>query len=276
LIRTHKKQLSQEIFMPAKNKKNKNTRHYRFLAAASAIALALAAPAIAESTHSAPAEKTESISLQQFENIEHVMNGGDITDISYIDIDDHSTASQMIGSTVYSTDGERLAKVRDIILDKDGQAVMVILADGDWTGLGKLAAFDYSVIAQKNAQGDVISPLNEDMIDSAVSFSYDRNIISGATRVIPRGGYSTADMIGKDIVGPGGETVARVENVSIHDGQAHHLVVAYDQTLGLGGKKVVMGFGDAGLTNNDDGDLHFELSEAKLKKFRTYQNTRAD
>src|SRR5690606_21366590 len=83
------------------------------------------------------------------------------------------TAAGMIGQPVYNHKGDRVAQVNDIILDKDGNAKMVILSDAGFFKMGKLVAFDYSLISQRSKDGDVIMPLTETTIYKAQNFSYD-------------------------------------------------------------------------------------------------------
>jgi sporulation protein YlmC with PRC-barrel domain len=87
-------------------------------------------------------------------------------------INARTTATGIIGHHVYNEKHESIAKVSDIILDKDGKASMVVVSEGLF-GLGKTTAFDYSAITRVEDDGDVIMPLSEDSIKNAASFSYN-------------------------------------------------------------------------------------------------------
>ncbi|TNE36514.1 MAG: PRC-barrel domain containing protein, partial [Alphaproteobacteria bacterium] len=105
-------------------------------------------------------------------------------DVSKVRINDRATADAMINTPVYN-DNERVGVVKDIILNQDGKPVMVVIGDGDFFGLGKLAAFDYnSNMIRTNADGDFVMPLTEKSIDNAAEFSYDRKNTGDNVRVI--------------------------------------------------------------------------------------------
>lgn len=196
----------------------------------------------------------------------------DSAKISGIQIDPRRTADGMIGEPVYNADGERVAKVHDIILDSNGQATMVVLADGDFTGLGKLVAFDYNILAKRSSDGDMIVPLDEAMIDNAASFSYDRSEYSNKVRVIPSNGYSAAELLDGKLVDPQGEKLAEIDNLVLRNGQASQIIVGYNQMLGMGGKQAALPFQEAELSRHQD-SMNFKLSANETRDFKAYKNT---
>lgn len=103
----------------------------------------------------------------------------------------------MIGSPVVNAKQERVGTVKDIIVDKDGNASMLIIADGEFPGFdGKLVAFDYNVISRLNADGDVIAPISEENLSKAAEFSYDPNAkADGKICLIPGQGYSVEKLL---------------------------------------------------------------------------------
>ena len=192
--------------------------------------------------------------------------------IKDITIDRRTTAAGMIGQPVYNASNERVAMVKDIILNHHGDAVMVILADGEWTGLGKLTAFDYSVITQTNAQGDLIAPISEETIDHAASFSYDRNNNdSKSVKVIPENGYSVSELLDSQLLDTANNRIADIDNISFKNGHAENLVVSFGQTLGLGGSQAVIGYNDPSLIMHN-GKPYFQLNEEKAKQFEIYKD----
>lgn len=191
--------------------------------------------------------------------------------VSVIDIDERMTAAGMIGSPVYNTEEERIAKVSDIILDRDGNAIMVILADGDFTGLGKHVAFEYDVITRRDTNGDLIAPLSEEDIDNAMAFSYDRSDYSDTVQVIPSNGFSVAELMDSNLTDPAGETLANVDNISFREGAADQLILKFNDVLGFGGETVAMGYDDLNIARTD-GKVNFQLTQPQTDEFKTYKD----
>lgn len=191
--------------------------------------------------------------------------------ISTVTINEKMTAEGMIGQPVYNASGNRVAKIKDIILDKNGNAVLVVLADGDFTGLGKTVAFDYDIITRRSADGDVIAPLTEEMIDKAASFSYDQKERSGTVKVIPTDGYSVAELLDGSLIDAKGEKVGDVENISISNGEAGRIIVGFDKVMGLGGEKAALDYDAVNVVRRDD-QTQFMLSANQAAKFETFKN----
>lgn len=191
-------------------------------------------------------------------------------DITSVTINEKMTAEGMIGQPVYNASGERVAKIHDIILDSNGDAKMVILADGDFTGLGKNVAFDYDVITQRSAEGDIVAPLTEEMIDAAAAFSYDPDDYSETVRIIPQNGYSVAELLDGDLVDTQGKKVGDVENISIRNGEADRIIVGFDKLLGLGGEKAALNYDAVDLVSKEN-KTHFKLSANQALKFETFK-----
>lgn len=191
--------------------------------------------------------------------------------VSLLNIDERMTASGMIGSPVFNIQGERVAKVSDIILNRDGEAIMVILADGDFTGLGKHVAFEYDVITRRNENGDMIAPISEEEIDNAIAFSYDRSDYSDTIQVIPSNGFSVAELMKTNLISPQGEALANVENISFRSGGADQLILTFNDVLGFGGEKVAMDY-DALNIARADGDVKFQLTTEQTDQFKAYKD----
>lgn len=219
------------------------------------------------------ADRVSDKTKQAYQNIKDKVRGDDISEISPVDMEaTTTTADSMIGQPVYDANGDRVAKVKDIILDEGGAATMIVLADGDWTGLGKLAAFDYDMIVQSNEDSHMIAPLTEEMIDNAAEFSYEANNSDRSVKVVPKNGFSVAELLDSKLVNAKGETVAVIDNITFRDGEAENLVVAFGQTLGLGGKQASMNFESPDIVK-EDGKAQFKLSEAQTEKFEEYKKT---
>lgn len=187
-------------------------------------------------------------------------------------VDSRITAEGMIGEPVYNANGDRVAKVHDIILDADGNAEMVILADGDFTGMGKLVAFDYNTITTRAKDGDMIVPFNESMIDKATSFSYDRAQASSDVEVMTTSGYSVSELLDGQIVNPQGDSLANVDNIVFRNGKADQVIVSFGKVLGLGGETAAISYHDAELSR-ENGSIDFKLSANESMEFKQFQET---
>jgi sporulation protein YlmC with PRC-barrel domain len=212
------------------------------------------------------------VAQEMYQEIKSAFSDNDKAIKNPVKINMRMTALGIIGKPVYNQAGGRIAVVRDIILNKDGKAVMVVLGDGDWLGLGKLAAFDYSIITKTNNDGDFVAPITEAMIDNSAPFSYEASKGNSNVKMIPENGYSVSALLGSDLVDAQGQKMANIENISFNNGKANLLVVGFDQIFGMGGEKAAMHFDDPNLYNNKDGNKpYFKLSDSKSMEFEAFK-----
>lgn len=188
-----------------------------------------------------------------------------------VSIKSRMTAAGMIGEPVYNVDGNRVAKVSDIIIDSDGKAQMVVLADGDFTGLGKTVAFDYGLLAKKSADGDMMASITEDTITKAATFSYDKEDTNATT--MPEGSYSLSKMLDAHLIGYDGEELADIDNISLMNGMADKIIVSYDKTLNMGGKKAALSFSDVKIKSDASGKANLQLTEGQTSQFKAHKRT---
>lgn len=207
-----------------------------------------------------------------YSNVEAALMGDDTNASTNISIDTRMTAGGMIGQPVYNANGERVAKVRDIIVDADGKAKMVILGDGDFTGLGKLAAFQYDTITKRSSDGDIITSLTEEIIDGATSFSYSADDASDTVTVIPANGYSVSALLDGELKDANNQSLGDVDNISFKNATASELIIGFDKTLGLGGKKAALDYEDAQIVR-DGNSLDFKLGANQAAQFESFQKT---
>lgn len=181
-------------------------------------------------------------------------------------------ANHVIGASVFNTNGEAVAKVHDIILDKDGNASMIVLADGEVFGMGKKVAFDYGVIAGQTQDGDLIAPLSEKTISEALPFAYEPDANNNELRVIPADGYSVVKLLDAKIVNPEGRELAEIEDIVFTDGAAKTTIVGFGKVMGVGGHKALLNLSDVQLVKNaDNGDYSFHMDAAKSAQFESYK-----
>ena len=201
-----------------------------------------------------------------------VMDGEEVVATSTFNVMPEMPVSNIIGQPIYDASKSRVGKVKDLIVNKDGDVEMVVIGDGDFTGLGKMVAFKYDIITNRSADGDVIAPLTEFSIDDAVAFSYDREEAGKNIKVIPSDGYSINDLLDGKIVDPKSKELATIDDALIADGELQNLIIGYGQTLGMGGQQVVLNYNDV-TPVHDQGAVNLQLNVEKSAKFEVFKNT---
>ncbi|MCC6598861.1 MAG: PRC-barrel domain-containing protein [Alphaproteobacteria bacterium] len=199
----------------------------------------------------------------------------DKTESSTISIDMRNTATGMIGKSIYNREGEAIGKVHDIVLDSSGNAKMVVVADGAFFGLGKKAAFDYNVITARSADGDIISPLTEEMIDQAMQFSYEKSGAGDDVHVMPTDGYSVNTLLDGQLVDTAGKNLAEIDNITFQNGKATRLVVGFNKIMSMGGDRAALAFDTADLVKDGDG-YDFRLTANQAAQFEAYKKAADD
>ncbi|MZR30060.1 PRC-barrel domain-containing protein [Sneathiella litorea] len=183
--------------------------------------------------------------------------------IEQVKVNPRTTATGILGEPVYNFKDERVGVVEDIILDEDGKAVMVLIGDGDFFGLGKLAAFDYDAMIEMNADGDIVMPLTEETIERAAEFSFDRNNTGMNVRMMPNNAYSVEKLLDAQLVSAEGKTMGEVDDITFKGGQANQLIVGFDKILGFGGEEISLAYDDATLVKEGEDNYRYTLSAKK-------------
>jgi hypothetical protein len=150
--------------------------------------------------------------------------------------------------------------------------MMVVVADGAFIGMGKKAAFDYSIITRVDEDGDVIMPLTEKIIDNAAPFSYDKVDAGEKVRMIPDNGYSIVRLLDGKLVNQNKEAVADIDNISFKNGKANHVIVSFNKTIGLGGENIALSYSDAAVIR-DGQKVDLQLNAEKTLRFEAYKKT---
>lgn len=224
-------------------------------------------------TDARPAVKAEADGYQHIRGalIDGKATNNTAKDFSYITIDSRNTVAGMIGKDVRNGSGEAVAKIEDIIFDRKGEAMLVVVANGGFMGLGeKKAAFEYDVITSQNAEGDVITPLTEVSLKNAAEFSYEAKAEKNV-RVIPAGGYSAAKLVKANILDNNGDSVATVRDIAVSGGKASRVIVSFNDVMGMGGENAVLFFDQLKLTQKD-GEPQFQLSAAQSLEFDRFKS----
>ncbi len=196
---------------------------------------------------------------------------------SDVTVESRMTAKGMIGQPVYNTKQEKIGTLKDIILDNSGRARIAVVSDGGFMGIGdKLAAFDYGLVMQQNADGDVIMPLNEDTVSKVAAFSYNPKEASDTIQIVPADSYSVAELLKGKLIDPRNKSMGNIENITFAGGEASRVIVAFDQKLGVGGERAALDFDDLSLSKQANGSLDFRMNDRQSAQFEQYKNTQAN
>jgi sporulation protein YlmC with PRC-barrel domain len=179
------------------------------------------------------------------------------------------TAHGLIGQGIINPEGRKIADVKDIIVDKSGTAILVVVSDGGMLGIGdKVAAFDYSKVVAQKPDGKVVMTLSPDMVAHARDFSYDQKDWAKA-KVIPAGSLSVNQLLKGDVLDSGGRKVAAIENVYFRDADASQIIVGFNKTLGMGGALAALDYDDLKMVRKDKGP-DFQLTLAQSARFKSF------
>lgn len=193
--------------------------------------------------------------------------------MSPVMIHSNLTARHLIGKTIVTGNGEKVATIKDIIIGKNGRAALVVVSDDGLLGIGnKLAAFDYNRVVTQRYDGSVAMALSSDMISRAADFSYDSKDWETA-KIIPKGSVSTNLLLKGDVLDNNGNKTASIENVYFRNANVTQIIVGFNKTLGMGGDKAALDYDDMRLVRNKDGSLHFKLTPNQSAQFKNFKSS---
>jgi sporulation protein YlmC with PRC-barrel domain len=240
---------------------------YKILATVSAMSLIAACnPALATDY-----PVTNTMTANEKANFDAAYIDNDVnTEISIMSINPHRTAEGMINQSIFNREGKDIGTIHDIIVDDKGQAMLVIIKDAEFFGMGKIAAFDYRVITKYDDLGDMLISLNEDSIKRAKEFSYKRSDESGMVRVIPKNGYSIIQLLNGQLINQKNKKMAEIDNLIFRNGKIDNVIVSFDTMLTYGGNKAALPFRDVKLVR-DGNDYDFKLSASQAAQFDAYK-----
>ena len=214
-----------------------------------------------DTTHSTP------------ENIKAVFIGKEARDtLQPVLIKRSMMAAGLIGESVINDDGKKIATVKDIIINKSGKAILIVVSDNGILGIGrKVAAFDYSQTVTQDSDGSVTMALTKDMIDHVADFSYDQKDWAKA-KVIPQGSISVNELLKGNVLDSHGKKVASIENVYLRNEDVSQVIVGFDKTLGMGGKLAALDFNDL-QTVKKRKDVDFQLTSNQTAQFKSFKQS---
>ena len=102
-----------------------------------------------------------------------------MADVSKITSGTLITASQVVGTSVYSTRGEKLGTVDDILIDKvSGKAIYAILSFGGFLGIGeKYHPLPWSTLRYDPDRGGYLVDVGREALENAPSYDMDEDFL---------------------------------------------------------------------------------------------------
>jgi hypothetical protein len=186
-----------------------------------------------------------------------------------------TTAHGLIDQTVVNSQGVKIATTKDIIIDKNGKASMIVVSDAGLLGIGnKVAAFDYTRVIAQKSDGKVVMTLSQDMIDRAADFSYDPKDWAKA-KVIPAGSLSVNELLDGDVLDNNDKKVAEVENIYVRNTDVSQVIVRFNENFGMGGDLAALNYDNLIIIKDGD-DLNFKLTPNQSSQFKNFKKSVAN
>ncbi|MBB4658607.1 PRC-barrel domain-containing protein [Parvularcula dongshanensis] len=171
-------------------------------------------------------------------------------------------ASDYLGQTVYDSEGGKLARVDDVLLDDQGQAQAVILAAGGLFGLGGdsyAVDFDRVSATQEDGQVRLESQMSEDEIAQLREFDMASYEDQMGTMML------ASEVRGQDLpIGESEETASVNDIMMSSTGQVDSVVIAYE------GEQYVVPFDQLGVAEGDGG-FYVDAEPSEISSFEVYE-----
>ena len=185
-----------------------------------------------------------------------------------------ATAKKMLGKTIVDTKGEKIGTLEDIIVDANGKATWAVVADGDFVGIGKKAAFQYGNVITQKKDGDIVASISENNIKAAKEFSYDAKDAADGKTTIPSGSYSVKELLDADIETSAKNLDLDLENIAFKDGQAQYFVFEADNDKSDKDGYAAVAFKDVKIVpKNDKNEVDLQLTAAQEQSLLSHIST---
>lgn len=142
-----------------------------------------------------------------------------------VKIHQNTTAQDLLGKDVYDAFGNKIARLKDIIIDSQGQSKKIALSECYVFGYCKRPAFfDYKHVVSQPG-GKIVTDLTKKDIETAKKPS---TTLSGT--LLSPGDYSLAKMMKDGLADAKGQKIAAIENIRFVDGKVTQVVVGFDHS----------------------------------------------
>ncbi len=190
--------------------------------------------------------------------------------LATVSINKRNTVAGIIGEKVYNVRNEQVATIDDVLFNADGTASKIILANGGIMGMGaKHVAVDFGLLYTRANNDDVIVPITEETIKRMAPFSYEAADAKDGAQTMAAGQVSAKAMLDGELLNARGTEVGSIDNITISEGHASQVIVAYNTTLGMGGEKMAIAY-DQLQKSGDNTEVDFKLPGTLSSRFETY------
>lgn len=175
------------------------------------------------------------------------------------------TAKKLIGKTIVNSQDERIGTLDDFIVDAKGNIQGVIVANGDFTGIGKKAMFDFDNVVSQQEDGKVVTSISEADIKSARKFE---SIASGS--------YSVKELLDADVETASKALDADLENITFKGNKAEYFVIKADnEEISGPDSYAAVEFSKVKLLPAKDNEVDIQLSAAQEQSLLSHISTAA-
>lgn len=176
----------------------------------------------------------------------------------------HNTAGSMLGKKIYNPQGQQLAMVEDIVIDRDGNARKIVLQEGGFLGLGgQTLAMDYKKLVSPGTEDRLMQSIDtESLRNAAAPFDYRPD-----SRAVPEDGLNVSRLLGGSLLNNRNEKVARIDNVTFERGRVGYAIVSFEHLLGMGGEQVALKFSDLQPVYGANGKVNLQMTQGQSEDF---------
>jgi sporulation protein YlmC with PRC-barrel domain len=217
-------------------------------------------------------------------------------------------AETLIGRNIQNAAGETVGEIESVVIDKEGQVKYVVVGVGGFLGIGQkhvalawdeLSIVDNGETITAAVTKEQLQALPDHKFPSDVKpgtvYSYDEDIrvnphmagndaasqqptTSGepsmALQTAAGVGIPASKLIGADVANSQGESIGEVNEVVLdNEGQAEGLVVDVGGFLGVGERRVLVGWSDVTIRGENNGSVTVAtaLDKARLESLPEYK-----
>ncbi|WP_318012133.1 PRC-barrel domain-containing protein [Mesorhizobium sp. CA14] len=212
-------------------------------------------------------------------------------------VTDGKLVSKIMGAAVYDStadDATKIGNVNDIVLDKDGNAKLVVIGVGGFLGVGeKNVAYDFGKLEWVNKKGDLwlvakttkdelkaqpnfdtkaydsaaastTQPTNSQAADGKTDTTATASIDKSTLTEMPSDKISAANLIGTNVYGADDAKVGEIGDVILTgDKKVDSIIVDVGGFLGIGEKKVAVGMENLKFMTDKNGNRYLYTNFTK-------------
>lgn len=190
-------------------------------------------------------------------------------------LNSEATAKKLLGRTIVDAKGKKVGTLEDIIVDANGTANWAVVADGDFVGVGKKAAFKYDHVINQNKEGNIVASISEGNIKAAKEFSYDAKEVAQGKTTIPAGSYSIKELLDADVETSAKNLDLDLENIAFKGNQAQYFVFEADNNKENKDGYAAVAFKDVKLLPKADNEVDLQLTGAQEQSLMAHISTAA-